>query len=92
MPTPLEVVRPHDVRCRHCVEYDLAGNALPTSGHYVCQATGCSELAEFTWARVAELGTEPVLACEEHALPVGVRDKPHASGCPAPDPSCSCSW
>lgn len=92
MPTPLEVVRPHDQRCRHCVEYDLAGNPLPTAGHYVCQATGCDALAEFTWPHVVEGGTEPVLACEAHALPVGKRDKPHGLWCPAPDPGCVCTW
>ncbi len=91
MPTVLEVVRPHDQRCRFCVEYDLDGNALETSGHYVCQASGCDELAEFTWPRLTEGGTEPVLACEVHTLPVEVRDRPHYADCPAPDPGCACS-
>lgn len=92
MPTPLEVVRPHEGGCRHCVEYDLAGNRIETSGHYVCQASGCDELAEFTWAHATDDGTEPMLACEVHALPVSVRDKVHAVSCPAPDPGCVCSW
>lgn len=90
MPTPLEVVRPHDMRCRHCVEYDDSGNELETSGHYVCQATGCDELADFTWPRSTPDGTESVLSCAEHAIPPERRDRPHADDCTAPDPGCVC--
>jgi hypothetical protein len=92
VPTPLDIVRPHKGGCRHCAEYDLAGNELPTSGHYVCQATDCETLADYTWPRQAGDDTEPVLSCERHALPAEVRDKPHLADCPAPDPGCSCAW
>ena len=92
MPTPLDVVRPHGLECRLCMERDLAGNPVPTAGHYVCQASECSGLADFTWPRLTDGGTEPVLACQAHTLPAEIRDKPHRTDCPAPDPGCNCTW
>lgn len=97
MPTPLIVIRPHDWTCAHCRPAwteRANGHEHPAGvGHYECQATGCSEVADFTWPKDTPLGgTEPVLACETHAQPVEARSLPHRQDCPAPDPGCDCSW
>lgn len=85
-----EVVRPHDQRCRLCVEYDLSGAPLITAGHYVCQADGCSGLADFTWVKLTSAGSQSVMACQVHRVPEEKLDKTHTEWCVAPDAACNC--